>query len=91
MGRYFIMSSWIPLASFVAMSLYVRQYDGWGAWAAAPLLLLPLAVSFGFGLYGLWLCWQAKRSGDLGWRLRLATIFALGPILVVLLGNLFGL
>ena len=91
MGRVFILISWIPLGLFIATSIYVRQYDGWGAWAAAPLFLVPLAASLGFGLYGVWLCWQAKRSGELTWRHGLATLFALGPILVVVVSNLIGL
>ena len=29
----------------VAMTSYVSRFDGWGAWAAAPLLLVPPALS----------------------------------------------
>ena len=89
MGRLFVTISWVPLAIFVATSIYVRQFDGWGAWAAAPLLLLPLAVSFGFGIYGIAVCWRARKADELTWGLGLATLFALGPILVVVVGNVF--
>ena len=37
--------SWIPAAAWLGMRQYVEQYDGWGRWAAAPLLLVPVAVS----------------------------------------------
>lgn len=89
MGRVFIAISWIPLALFVATSVYVRQFDGWGAWAAAPLFIPPLAISLGFGLYGLWLYREARKAGELSWRHGAATVFAFGPILVIFLGNLF--
>lgn len=37
--------SWIPAAVWISMRMVVEQYDGWGRWAAAPLLLVPVAVS----------------------------------------------
>ena len=89
-GRIFISISWIPLALFVATWVYIRQYDGWGAWAAAPLIIPSLALSLGFGLYGVWLYREAQRAGELTWRHGAAALFASGPILVVVLSNLLG-
>ena len=51
--RAFWLLSWIPAATWVGMRAYVGQYDGWGAWAAAPLLLVPVAVSAVFVGIGL--------------------------------------
>lgn len=36
---------WIPAALWIGTRRYVEGYDGWGRWAAAPLFLLPIAVS----------------------------------------------
>ncbi len=46
---------WLPLGSLLAIELYVRKFDGWGAWAAAPLLLVPGFISLAIvipGIYG---------------------------------------
>ena len=43
MGRNWL--CWLPLASLVAVEIYVGRFDGWGAWAAGPLLLVPAAIS----------------------------------------------
>lgn len=40
---------------------YVEQYDGWGQWAAAPLLLLPVIVSAAMTPLGL-LSWWSRRT-----------------------------
>lgn len=32
--------------------VYLRPYDGWGAWAAAPLLLPSLVLSMIWGAWG---------------------------------------
>ena len=46
--RWFLATCWLPPALWAATLLYLRPYDGWGAWAAAPLLLpsLGLAVTW---------------------------------------------
>ncbi len=44
---------WLPLGSLLAVELSIRGYDGWGAWAAAPLLLIPGFVSLAVILWGL--------------------------------------
>ena len=38
-------SFWIPVASLVAIEVYASGFDGWGAWAMAPLFLVPLVLS----------------------------------------------
>lgn len=43
----------MPAVGFVAMQRYVDRYEGWGAWAAAPMLLVPVAISLVFVLIGL--------------------------------------
>ena len=55
-------SCWIPLACLVAVELYASNFDGWGAWATAPLFLLPAALGLAFGIAGV-----ARSVGE--WRL----------------------
>jgi hypothetical protein len=51
--KTFSLFSWIPLALWVAANIYISRFEGWGAWAAAPMLIIPLAVSLIFGVIGL--------------------------------------
>jgi hypothetical protein len=43
--KYFRFLCWVPAAAWIWARVEVDRYDGWGAWAAAPLLLVPVAVS----------------------------------------------
>lgn len=40
--------SLVPLASLLVAEYWIRDYDGWGAWAAAPVLILPGLLSLAF-------------------------------------------
>jgi len=60
--RAFRLLSWIPAATWIGMRAYVGQYDGWGAWAAAPLLLVPVAVSAVFVGIGLLLSVSSRAA-----------------------------
>jgi hypothetical protein len=53
---------WVPLASMLVIELYIRGYDGWGAWAAAPLLLVPAILSLPIAILGLVECATAMRA-----------------------------
>jgi hypothetical protein len=53
---------WLPLASLLAVELYIRDLDGWGAWAAAPLLLVPGLISLSIAILGLFDCVAASRA-----------------------------
>jgi hypothetical protein len=67
------------------MALYVvEQYDGWGQWAAAPLLLPPLVICVAWLAGGAALVW--KHEGDPGGRSILAGAALLGgsPALLLL-------
>ena len=58
--RRFRWICWIPAAAWLGMRQYVEQYDGWGRWAAAPLLLVPVALSAVFVGIGLLLASRAE-------------------------------
>jgi hypothetical protein len=52
-AKAYCILSWIPLVLWIATEVYVSRFDGWGQWAAAPLLLAPLILSALFLLTGL--------------------------------------
>ena len=43
--KYFRFLCWVPASTWIWARVEVDRYDGWGGWAAAPLLLVPVAVS----------------------------------------------
>lgn len=71
---------WLPLVTLAATELYVDQFDGWGAWAAAPVLLVPGIVSLVVVLIGLYDCRAAHRAGRLGLAGPVYTIIAGLPL-----------
>jgi arsenate reductase len=66
----------LPLVLLALISIYVKQFDGWGAWAAAPLLIPPFILSFVQGLWGILLIRQAKREDVPQRKLMSATLLA---------------
>lgn len=72
----------MPAALWVATLLYIRPYDGWGAWAAAPLLLPSILLSAGWGAVGLTLLGQAAvRRQPVDVRVLGAALVSAGPAL----------
>jgi len=68
----FLWTCWLPAGLWVFTLLSLRRYDGWGAWAAAPLLLPALGLSIFGVVWGAWLLVTAGRAG------RFDTVVALG-------------
>jgi hypothetical protein len=79
--RLFRWLSWIPVAVFAGTWVYLGRYDGWGAWAAAPLLLLPIGLSAVMAAVGLSLCLGALKRGGIDRGTTLATFLAALPVL----------
>ena len=79
--KIFIFLSPLPLVFFVLLLIYVNQFEGWGAWAAGPMLIPPIILSFMMGVWGVLLIWQAKREdvpeGKLFWATLLAGSLAI--------------
>ena len=44
---------WMPLILLGVTEFYVRGFDGWGAWAAAPILLVPGIISLAIVIWGI--------------------------------------
>lgn len=72
----FLWSCWIPGVTWAAALLYVRSYEGWGAWAAA-LSLLP-----GLVLSGLWAAVGAILLSSAALRQQKVDLAVLGATLV---------
>ena len=72
---------WLPLASLVIAESYVRQFDGWGAWASAPILLLPGLISLAIAIPALLECVAGIRAGRLRPAMLLYTGLAGLPLL----------
>jgi len=63
--RIYVLISPAPLLLFALVFNYMRGLEGWGAWAAGPMILPVVAFSAGLGLYGLNL---AVRATSVRWR-----------------------
>ncbi len=72
---------WMPLILLGVTEVYVRQFDGWGAWAAAPVLLVPGIISLAIVLLGLFECAAEIRAGKLSQAAPLYTLIAGIPLL----------
>jgi len=78
--RLLIGLCWVPVASLAGLMLYVRQFDGWGRWSAAPLLLLPVLASLAMTLWGVALVVAARRAAGPAGTARTATAVAALPL-----------
>jgi hypothetical protein len=47
------------------VELYARGFDGWGAWATAPLFLVPGLLGLVIGMAGVSRCISELRRGNL--------------------------
>ena len=66
MVKFYYILSPIPLILFFIIWFGLSQMDGWDAWAAASLIVWPIALSFILLLSGLVLIWlNSKRGLDL--------------------------
>lgn len=71
---------WLPLASLLGIELYIRNFDGWGAWASAPLLLVPAIISLPIVILGLSECASVTRVKSLLLTAVFYTLIAAIPI-----------
>ncbi len=73
--RIFLWTSPLPPVLHLLALWYVGRFDGWGAWAAAPLLLPAILLSAGMFLTGIAFWYQGRGSGR-NPRLIAATVLA---------------
>ncbi|MDJ0817765.1 MAG: hypothetical protein QNJ58_16255 [Desulfobacterales bacterium] len=80
---------WIPIVLWLVLNAYVTQFDGWGRWAAAPVLLIPLFASAAFSLFGAAsVLSHYSKKGAIVKSDILATIISMLPIIIVFINNL---
>jgi len=68
----------------------LKRYEGWGQWAAAPMLLLPLGYGLLVALAATAAAWRARRAQQPTAVLLLASAIAMLPWLAVVTRNLAG-
>ena len=76
---------WIPLACLVAVEYAISPLEGWGAWAAAPMLLLPLGLALVIGAAGAVRCILEYRAATLRAAHLVYTLLAASPLLWLVL------
>ena len=74
--KIFIWTSPLPLLIFWLVTLYARQFEGWGRGAAGILLLGPILLSFLMGGMGVVLIVQAHKQKAPTANLWLSTLMA---------------
>ena len=72
---------WMPLILQGVTEVYVRRFDGWGAWAAAPMLLVPGIISLAIVIWGIFECAAELRHGKLSQAAPMYTLIAGLPLL----------
>ncbi len=75
-SKWYVAFSWVPIVSFGIATIYVKSFDGWGAWAAARVLILPVLLSAVFGAVGIFVIICASRGGRVPARLILSTLLS---------------
>ena len=83
--RMFEFLCWIPVTVLVCIELYVRNYDGWGAWSTAPLFLIPILLSFLIAGIGVFQCFIEVRKGAFRTSLLISIVVALLPLAWILI------
>ena len=80
---------WIPLLLWIVLDVYVSRFEGWGQWAAAPILLIPLFASAAFSIFGLaGVLSNYHRQRSVAKSEVFATFVSGIPLIIVGIGNL---
>ena len=80
---------WMPLILLGVTEFYVRGFDGWGAWAAAPILLVPGIISLAIVIWGIFECGAEIRHGKLSQAAPMYTLIAGLPLLWLVVRRFF--
>ena len=76
----------MPLASLAIAFWYVNRFEGWGAWATAPIFLPVIGFSAIMGLAGLVLWLREWRNGRRAFGLLMAALLA-GSVSILFLAK----
>lgn len=69
-------TSWVPLLVHLLVLRTVGRYEGWGAWAAAPLFIPGIVLSAGMALAGAALFLRRQQRANIDVVLLAATALA---------------
>ncbi len=74
--RGFYWASPLPLISLLWVLTYLDRQEGWGAWAAAILVVIPMTLSFVLATLGGFLIYRERKAGGATVGLWWATLLA---------------
>jgi len=74
--KIFIWTSPLPLLTFWMVSIYLKQFEGWGRSAGAILLMGPVLLSLLMGMMGVVLIVQARKQSAPTGNLWFSTLMA---------------
>lgn len=74
--KIFIWTCALPPLLFWALWLYAGTFEGWGAWAAGPMLIPPLFLSFAMLITGTGLVIHSRKLNESAAGLIIATLVA---------------
>jgi hypothetical protein len=69
------------LVLLLGLELYIRRFEGWGAWASAPLLLVPALLALPIATLGSAEWVAATRARAPAGRIAFCTLISALPIL----------
>ena len=74
--KIFIWTSALPQLSFWALWFYTETFDGWGQWAAGPMLIPPIFLSLVMLITGAGFVVHSRKMNESGAGLIIATLVA---------------
>ena len=79
--KLYIAFCWIPLTLFILFQIYLNTLEGWGAWAASRIIIIPIMISFFMGFSGIVLVIIALKQKATILKLTIATLLTILPAL----------
>ena len=80
--KLYIALCWVPLTLFILNQIYLNTLEGWGAWAASSIIIIPIMISFFMGFLGIVLITIALKQKTLTLKLKIATLLTILPVLL---------
>jgi len=81
--KIFFFTFWAPVFLSFCYWVYLKNLNGWAAWAAAPIMIIPFTFSAIYTFIGIILIAHSVNRKNFSFKLTTAVLFAGLPILVV--------